>query len=354
MNEMPDDLILQVSNLRKAFPVRRGLLRREVGTIRAVDDVSFSIHRGTTFGLVGESGCGKTTTSRMIVRAIDPTAGGIYFRRPSGQVVDLATLSGRALKAVRGEIQLVFQDPYSSLNPRMPVSELIAEPLRAHGWKRRDRDRRVEELMQLVGLDPRFAQRFPHAFSGGQRQRIGIARALALQPSLVVADEPVSALDVSVQAQILNLLKRLREEVGLTLLFVAHDLSVIRQLCDEVAVMYKGRIVEWAEKEALFEHPRHPYTHALLKAVPAPDPHAAWLDEMDEHTSTAANDVAEATGAADAEHIGCPFAPRCPHATTRCREQQPPLTLQQANASQPHYAACHHADTIMHNTAVTQ
>ncbi|MEX0653079.1 MAG: oligopeptide/dipeptide ABC transporter ATP-binding protein [Phycisphaeraceae bacterium] len=336
MNELPAEALLRVEHLKKHFPVHRGVLRREVGTVRAVDDVSFEIRRGKTLGLVGESGCGKTTTSRMILRALEPTAGRILFRRPAGEVVDLASLNRRALRPLRSEIQMVFQDPMASLNPRMTVFELIAEPLRAQGWKRRDRQARVQELMELVGLDPRYLRRYPHAFSGGQRQRIGIARALAPRPSLVVADEPVSALDVSVQAQILNLLQRLRDQLGLTFLFVAHDLSVIRYLCDEVAVMYKGRIVEHAETEALFTHPRHPYTQTLLDAAPTPDPHAPWLEHQPEADT--------ASEPAPAEAGGCAFAARCAHATERCRQEMPVLANQAHPEQTPaHHAACHHA-----------
>ena len=234
------------------------------------------------WGLVGESGCGKTTTGRMILRALDPTEGEILFRQQDGQVVDMAQLGRREVVQARRQMQMIFQDPYSSLNPRMPVRDLIAEPLRSYGWSARDSHERVGELMERVGLDPRYARRYPHAFSGGQRQRIGIARALALSPSLIVADEPVSALDVSVQAQILNLLRQLQADLDLTLLFIAHDLSVVRYLCDEVAVMYQGRIVEQAATETLFTQPQHPYTAMLLEAAPAPDPHASWMEDAED------------------------------------------------------------------------
>tara|TARA_B100000676_G_C17956807_1_gene775210 strand:- start:151 stop:1020 length:870 start_codon:yes stop_codon:yes gene_type:complete len=285
MAELADNAILEVRGLKKYFPVRRGLLQRQVGWIKAVDGVDFTLEQGKIMGLVGESGCGKTTTGRMILRALDPTEGEIIFRKATGESVDLAQSSYGEIREVRGEIQMIFQDPYSSLNPRMPVLDLIAEPLVAHGWSSRDCEIRVTELMERVGLDPRFIRRYPHAFSGGQRQRIGIARALALSPSLIVADEPVSALDVSVQAQILNLLLQLQKDLNLTLLFVAHDLSVVRYICDEVAVMYQGRLVEHAQTEELFTNPRHRYTAMLLNAVPAPDPHASWMDDDDDFST---------------------------------------------------------------------
>ena len=252
MSNGATDALLQVRGLKKHFPVHRGLLQRQTGWVKAVDGVSFALAQGKILGLVGESGCGKTTTGRMILRALDPTEGEILFRQQDGQIVDMAQLGRREVVQARRQMQMIFQDPYSSLNPRMPVRDLIAEPLRSYGWSARDSHERVGELMERVGLDPRYARRYPHAFSGGQRQRIGIARALALSPSLIVADEPVSALDVSVQAQILNLLRQLQTDLDLTLLFIAHDLSVVRYLCDEVAVMYQGRIVEQAATETLY------------------------------------------------------------------------------------------------------
>ena len=331
-----DNAILQVRDLKKHFPVRRGLLQRQTGWVKAVDGVSFTLEQGKILGLVGESGCGKTTTGRMILRALDPTDGEILFRQQSGQVVDMAKLSRRQIKEVRREAQMLFQDPYSSLNPRMPVLDLISEPLVAHGWSSRDCELRVTELMERVGLDPRYIRRYPHAFSGGQRQRIGIARALALSPSLIVADEPVSALDVSVQAQILNLLQELQQDLNLTLLFVAHDLSVVRYLCDEVAVMYQGRLVEQAETEALFADPQHPYTAMLLNAAPAPDPHAVWMDEDE--------DVSEAGEVSEVGETGCAFAPRCRYSSDLCREQIP--VLEDFQGGQPHLAACHHKHEV--------
>ena len=339
--ELAADAILRVEGLKKHFPVRRGLLKRVTGMVKAVDDVSFSVDTGHTLGLVGESGCGKTTTGRMILRALDPTAGRILFRRSDGQVVDMATLGRQGINEARRDIQMIFQDPYSSLNPRMPVLDLIAEPLKAQGWSREDRERRVVELMERVGLDPRYIRRYPHAFSGGQRQRIGIARALALSPSMIVADEPVSALDVSVQAQILNLLQQLQRDLQLTLLFIAHDLSVVRYLCDRVAVMYRGRLVEQAETEALFTNPRHPYTATLLHAAPAPDPHAPWMVEESGDVEAAgdADDAPEAMG-------GCPFAPRCQHTTEQCWREEPPLEDTGSEHGVPHMVACHHKTEI--------
>jgi len=338
MTELAENSILRVAGLKKHFPVRRGLLRRITGQVKAVDDVSFSIESGETLGLVGESGCGKTTTGRMILRALDPTAGQIFFRRSNGEAVDMAALSRRQLHEVRRDMQMIFQDPYSSLNPRMPVLDLIAEPLKAHGWKRRDCEQRVAELMERVGLDPRYIRRYPHAFSGGQRQRIGIARALALSPSLIVADEPVSALDVSVQAQILNLLKQLQQELHLTLLFIAHDLSVVRYLCDRVAVMYRGRLVEQAETETLFTRPRHPYTTMLLNAAPAPDPHAPWMEDGEEES-----EVMEPT---EQSVDGCPFAPRCRYVSDLCQREYPALEDTAGGDGDAHLVACHHKHEI--------
>ncbi|RLE32587.1 peptide ABC transporter ATP-binding protein, partial [Candidatus Acetothermia bacterium] len=269
-----EGVLLEVRGLKKYFPVRRGVFRRIVGWVKAVDDVDFFIQEGETLGLVGESGCGKTTTGRTILRLIEPTAGEILFRSQRlGRVVDIAKMKPREMKPLRREMQIIFQDPYSSLNPRMTVGDIVGEPLVVHRVARgKEKERRVAELLQAVGLKPEHMRRYPHEFSGGQRQRIGIARALALDPQLIVCDEPVSALDVSIQAQVLNLLEDLQDEFHLTYLFIAHDLSVVKHISDRVAVMYLGKIVELAETEELFTHPMHPYTEALLSAVPIPDP----------------------------------------------------------------------------------
>ena len=273
--------LLEVRNLRKYFPIQKGFFKKTIGNVRAVDDVSFFVEEGETLGLVGESGCGKTTTSRCVVRALAPSSGQMLFRTGEGQVVDLAKLDRAALRPLRPQMQMIFQDPYSSLSPRMNLFEIVGEPLLVNGLRnRKQRTDQVAELLQLVGLRPEYMQRFPHAFSGGQRQRIGIARALASTPRLVVADEPVSALDVSVQAQILNLLLELQNELHLTYLFVAHNLSVVKHICDRVTVMYVGKIVETAETQELFRAPKHPYTAALMLAVPVPDPRDEQIGQM--------------------------------------------------------------------------
>ena len=273
LTALASDTLLEVRHLKKFFPIRQGFLRKITGHVRAVDDVSFHVKKGETLSLVGESGCGKTTTSRCILRAIDPTAGEILFRTESDDVIDVASVPKSQIRPLRRQMQMIFQDPFSSLNPRMTLLDIVGEPLLVNGVSnRQERIDRVVELLRLVGLRPEFLRRYPHAFSGGQRQRIGIARALALNPRLVVADEPVSALDVSVQAQILNLMLELQEQLGLTYLFVAHDLSVVKHISDRVAVMYVGQMVEMAETEKLFMAPKHPYTAALLSSIPEPDP----------------------------------------------------------------------------------
>jgi peptide/nickel transport system ATP-binding protein len=329
MTTEPGAPLLEVRDLRKEFPIRQGLFR-QAGTVRAVDGVSFHIDRGETLSLVGESGCGKTTTARCILRAIEPTAGQIIFRRGDGTPIDVAGLPSRRVRPLRREMQMVFQDPYSSLDPRKTLLDIVGEPLLVNRiGTRAQRTERVAELLRLVGLRPEFMRRFPHAFSGGQRQRIGIARALALNPSLVVADEPVSALDVSVQAQILNLLVDLQAELGLTYLFVAHDLSVVKHVSDRVAVMYVGRIVELAPTERLFTHPAHPYTEALLAAVPKPDPRLRGRRIVLE------GEVADPAS----PPAGCAFHPRCPYAVERCRSEAPQLEAVDGG----HLVSCHRA-----------
>jgi len=325
--------LLEVRHLRKSFPIRRGFNRKLVGAVRAVDDVSFTIREGETLGLVGESGCGKTTTARCILRALAPTSGEILFRPAGGRVVDLAPLSRAELRPLRPQIQMIFQDPFGSLNPRMTIFENVGEPLLVNGLRdRRARLARVAALLELTGLRPEYMHRFPHAFSGGQRQRIGIARALATEPRLVVADEPVSALDVSVQAQVLNLLLELQARLHLTFLFVAHDLAVVKHVSDRVAVMYVGQIVELATTEAIFAQPRHPYTAALLRAVPVPDPHAASGDVA--LTGEVANPANPPSG--------CYFHPRCPFTTQVCRTE-PPL-LRELGAGR--LVRCHRAEEL--------
>ena len=333
MAKMPDHLVLQVKGLKKYFPVEEGFLKKVKGCIRAVDDVSFAVKAGKTLGLVGESGCGKTTTARVILRALEPTAGEILFWSKGQAVVDLAKLSKRRLRDIRPDIQMIFQDPYSSLNPRMPVLDIVAEPLLAHGWKRRDCAEKVAEILKLVGLNPSYLSRYPHAFSGGQRQRIGIARALIMNPTLIVADEPVSALDVSVQAQILNLLDDLQEQMGLTFLFIAHDLSVIRYICDQVAVMYLGSLVELADTDHFYNQPQHPYTSALLSAVPDADPRSSWLDET----------ISGEVGPPTKEMQGCLFAERCKYVQEICLKSTPVLREVAAASSIEHRVACHRA-----------
>jgi oligopeptide/dipeptide ABC transporter ATP-binding protein len=325
--------LLDVRHLRKLFPIQRGFTRRVVGQVRAVDDVSFVIQEGETLALVGESGCGKTTTARCILRALAPSSGQILFRARDGAVVDLAPLSRKALRPFRPQIQMVFQDPFGSLNPRMTLFDNVGEPLLVNGLRdRRARMEQVTELLRLVGLRPEYLHRFPHAFSGGQRQRIGIARALATRPRLVVADEPVSALDVSVQAQVLNLLLELQQRLHLTYLFVAHDLTVVRHISDRVAVMYVGQLVEMAPTGSIFSRPRHPYTAALMRAVPIPDPRVPSGDVA------LRGEVASPA----APPPGCYFHPRCPYAVDRCRTE-PPLLREVAPG---HWARCHLASEL--------
>jgi peptide/nickel transport system ATP-binding protein len=322
-------VLLDVRGLKKYFPIRRGLLQKTVGHVKAVDDVTLLVRQGETLSLVGESGCGKTTTARCILRAIPPTAGQVLWS-DHGSVLDVATAPKSRLRALRREMQMIFQDPFSSLNPRMTLFDIVGEPLLVHGvGSAQERTDRVVELLRLVGLRPEYMRRYPHAFSGGQRQRIGIARALALNPRLVVADEPVSALDVSVQAQILNLLLELQERLGLAYLFVAHDLSVVKHISDRVAVMYVGRIVETAPAEELFARPRHPYTEALLSAVPKPNP------RLRSDRIILQGEVADPANSPP----GCHFHPRCKYAQAICREKSPA----QAEIAPNHLVSCHRA-----------
>jgi oligopeptide/dipeptide ABC transporter ATP-binding protein len=330
---MPEsEPLLEVDHLVKHFPLTRGVVfQREVGTVRAVDDVSFSIRPGETLGLVGETGCGKTTVARLIVRLLDPTAGSIRFG--GGEISEA---HGARLKELRREMQIIFQDPYSSLNPRRTVGSIIAEPLIIHeidgdGGARRDA---VRELMQQVGLSPEHYNRYPHEFSGGQRQRIGIARALALRPRLIALDEPVSALDVSIQAQVINLLERLQDEFGLSYLLVAHDLSVVRHTSDTIAVMYLGKLMEVSPARELFRKPIHPYTISLYSAVPVPDPREGRARERLVLRGDPPSPVSPPPG--------CRFHTRCPWATQICREVEPPL----ADYGNGHLAACHHPQNV--------
>ncbi|MEN3010787.1 MAG: dipeptide ABC transporter ATP-binding protein [Candidatus Bipolaricaulaceae bacterium] len=326
-----DLILLRVNRLKKYFPVRRGVFRRIVGWVKAVDEVDFFIREGETLGLVGESGCGKTTCARTILRLIEPTSGEVWFRsKQLGREVDVVHADKRTMKLLRREMQIIFQDPYSSLNPRMTVGDIIGEPLVVHRVaKGKELRARVAELLEAVGLKPEHMRRYPHEFSGGQRQRIGIARALALNPQLIVCDEPVSALDVSIQAQILNLLEDLQEQFGLTYLFVAHDLSVVKHISDRVAVMYLGKIVELAETEELFLRPRHPYTEALLSAVPVPDP------DYQAERIILQGDVPSPVNPPK----GCRFHPRCSYAKEICSRAAPELV----DLGGEHYAACHFA-----------
>jgi oligopeptide/dipeptide ABC transporter ATP-binding protein len=332
MPKPPPKPLLQVDGLKKYFPITSGLFRSVVGQVKAVDDVSFFINEGETLGLVGESGCGKTTTGRLIVRLLERTAGDIVMQI-NGEVTDLGSLHGHDLRSFRRNVQMIFQDPYSSLNPRLTVFDIIAEPLRAMGnMSARQRDDCVRELTEAVGLKVDFLRRFPHAFSGGQRQRICIARSLAMQPKLIVCDEPVSALDVSVQAQIINLLKDLQEQFALTYLFIAHDLSVVENISSRVAVMYAGRLVELAPTESLFTRPRHPYTQALMMAVPQPDP------KLRKERELLPGEVADPSDLP----AGCAFHPRCRFAEDRCRTERPA----QHDLGDNHFAACHLAEII--------
>jgi peptide/nickel transport system ATP-binding protein len=331
---MDESIVLQVKHLKKYFPIERGFLRRNVGVVRAVDDVNFVIRQGETVSLVGESGCGKTTTARCIVRAMAPTSGEILYRTHEGNIVDLAAMSMDEIRPLRRGIQMVFQDPFSSLNPRMTIFDIVSEPLRVNNiGNRSERQDRVAELLRKVGLRAEYMQRFPHAFSGGQRQRVGIARALAASPRLIVADEPVSALDVSVQAQVLNLMMDLQDELGLTYLFVSHDLSVVNQISSLVVVMYVGRVVEVAPPQTLFKQPKHPYTAALIASLPK----VAFSEEAVEREIPKGEVASPANPPS-----GCYFHPRCPFAIDICTRVTP--ELEEITPGQ--YAACHRAREI--------
>ncbi|MEZ4554861.1 MAG: dipeptide ABC transporter ATP-binding protein [Caldilineaceae bacterium] len=320
------ELLLQVDGLKMHFPITKGIIfQREVGAIKAVDGVTFDLYKGETLGLVGESGCGKSTTGRAILQLYRPTDGHVVFEGK-----DLTQTKGEDLRKMRRRMQMIFQDPYASLNPRMTVGSIISEPLEVHGIgkSKKERQERVQELLKTVGLNPYFVNRYPHEFSGGQRQRIGVARALAVNPSFIVADEPISALDVSIQAQIINLLEDLQEELGLTYLFIAHDLSVVRHISDRIAVMYLGKIVELATRDDLYAEPKHPYTQALLSAVPIPDP----VIESERKRIILEGDVPSPANPPQ----GCNFCTRCPRVMDVCREKEPPFK----DYGGGHYTAC--------------
>jgi oligopeptide transport system ATP-binding protein len=325
------EVLVSVKNLKKHFPITSGIiLQRQVGAVKAVDDVSFDVIKGETLGLVGESGCGKSTTGRTVLQLYKPTAGTVTF-----EGAELSTLPSEDLRKMRRRMQMIFQDPFASLNPRMSVGRIVAEPLRIHNImpNKKEEQEYVEGLLERVGLNPYYVNRYPHEFSGGQRQRIGIARALALKPSFIVADEPISALDVSIQAQVVNLLEDLQDELGLTYLFIAHDLSMVRHICDRVAVMYLGKIVELAPADELYENPLHPYTQSLLSAVPVPDP----LVEEKRQRIILTGDVPSPAN----PPTGCNFNTRCPVSFGLCYEAPDPELLE---VSPGHFVACHRVD----------
>ncbi len=331
---MEDHNLLEVNNLKMYFPITKpGVFSKVSGHVKAVDDVSFAIQPGETLSLVGESGCGKTTIGRCLARAYNPTDGEVLYHEQNGAVTDLSQVPEKALKPYRRDVRMIFQDPYSSLNPRMTVMDIVGEPLKIHKVaKGKELEDRVADLLQKVGLRPEYMRRYPHAFSGGQRQRIGVARTLALHPRLVIADEAVSALDVSVQAQVLNLLQDLQDEFDLTYLFISHDLSVVEYLSDRVAVMYVGRLVELTKTRDLYYSPKHPYTEALMSAVPKPDP------RMRSKRIVLQGEVADPSNPPN----GCYFHPRCQYAQERCKTECPELREVKAG----HLAACHFTETL--------
>jgi peptide/nickel transport system ATP-binding protein len=336
----PNDVLMRAENVKKYFPIRKGIvIQREVARVHAVDDVSLQVRAGETLGLVGESGCGKSTLGRCLIRLYDLTSGTVAL---DGR--DISHLSRRELRPLRREMQMVFQDPYASLNPRKRVGTIIADPLRIHreGDAKQIRQR-VVELLELVGLSPEHINRYPHEFSGGQRQRIGVARALALRPRLIIADEPVSALDVSIRAQVINLLDDLQDTLGLTYIFIAHDLGVVRHVSDRIAVMYLGKIVEVSPAEDLYRRPIHPYTEALLSAVPVPDPELSERRQQIVLEGDVPSPISPPSG--------CRFHPRCPYATKICVEQEPPLV---DHGTGNHLAACHHPRNVATSNGVTR
>lgn len=335
-SDLPDDVILRVNHLVKEFPITKGVFfRKQVGAVQAVSDISFQIKKGETLGLVGESGCGKSTTARSVLRLLQPSSGDVWFRMESegeeDEIVNVATAKRDVMRQVRRDMQIVFQDPYASLNPRMTVASIIAEPLLVYGeGSKQERLEKVKDLLRVVGLSPEHANRYPHEFSGGQRQRIGVARALSLNPSFMVLDEPVSALDVSIQAQVLNLMDDLQDEFDLTYLFIAHDLSVVRHISDRVAVMYLGKMVEMADRASLYDRPMHPYTHALMSAVPIPDPEI----ELNRKRILLEGDIPSPTNPPP----GCRFNTRCPKAEAgTCDVDEPEFRELEPG----HWVACH-------------